>query len=198
MWYKSASSKKMFIMRGVPGSGKSYLAKQLKKKGVVLSTDDFFGPNYDFDGSKLPEAHRWNIERATEAAKSSVTPIVIDNTNIKLEHMKPYVEIAQKFGYDVEFRESETEWKRNVDELVERNTHSVPRHVIERMLNQWEDDPTIEKILGKVQDLEQPCPDCNGWGYTTYPTYPEIDGEPSVGRKDCDQCGGSGKIILKI
>jgi adenylate kinase family enzyme len=36
--------KKMIIMRGLPGSGKSYKAKKLAQaeNGVIYSTDDFF------------------------------------------------------------------------------------------------------------------------------------------------------------
>ena len=42
-WYKKAQQKEkvLYVMRGISGSGKSSLAKELGKNGVVLSTDDF-------------------------------------------------------------------------------------------------------------------------------------------------------------
>lgn len=42
----SRHDKKLFIMRGLPGSGKSFLARKLRGfHGVILSTDDFFNQN---------------------------------------------------------------------------------------------------------------------------------------------------------
>ncbi|KAK5984223.1 hypothetical protein GCK32_022341, partial [Trichostrongylus colubriformis] len=55
----------MILMRGVPGSGKSYLANSLATNhgGVVYSTDDFFirDGQYQFQPEKLEEYHRNNL-----------------------------------------------------------------------------------------------------------------------------------------
>ena len=79
---------KLVIMRGVPGSGKSYKAKNLAQdgNGVVYSTDDFFEVNgkYVFDGSKIGEYHKQNQLRTAQAMKQDLPLIIVDNTNIKL------------------------------------------------------------------------------------------------------------------
>jgi NEDD4-binding protein 2 len=101
-WYKKAQQKRLFVMRGCPGSGKSTLAKQLGQGGVVLGSDDFFMINgtYQFDPNMLSDAHLWNQGRVLSAMKKGITPIVVDNTNTQSWEMKPYVEMAQKYGYD--------------------------------------------------------------------------------------------------
>jgi NEDD4-binding protein 2 len=79
--------KTLYILRGISGSGKSYLSKQIIKehdgKGEIFSTDDYFMKDgkYVFDGKKLGIAHDWNQKRSFEAMKKGITPIIIDNTN---------------------------------------------------------------------------------------------------------------------
>jgi predicted kinase len=136
-------------MRGLPGSGKSYRAKQLGISGVIFSTDDYFtsGDEYNFDLEKLSIAHEWNQDRAIKAIKDGISPIVIDNTNIKAWESKPYVEVAIENGYDVKIELSGTAWEFDIDELVKRNTHRVSREVIEKMLFNFKKDISVDDIL---------------------------------------------------
>ena len=55
---------------------------------------------------------------------------------------RPYVELAQKFRYKVMVVEPATPWwlSRDISQLVEKNSHGVPRESIEGMLERWEDD----------------------------------------------------------
>jgi predicted kinase len=139
----------MILMRGAPGSGKSYLAKQLLdsarqdgQTGIIISTDDYFMKDgvYVHDVSKLREAHSFTQSRCRELCNLKVSPIIIDNTNIKKWEMAPYLEMAKKFSYHVEYAEPQTEWwmEKNVDEMAKRNTHDVPREVIQRMVDSFE------------------------------------------------------------
>lgn len=150
-WYKIAQEnpKILFINRGLPGSGKSTLAKQLGQGGAVFSTDEFFMKEgrYVFNPSMLGTAHAWNLKRATEAMQKGITPIVIDNTNTTAKEIRPYAQAAAQYGYKVEMREPDTPWKFDVDELVKKNTHGVPRDAIERMLNRWQKDIKPEDLL---------------------------------------------------
>lgn len=131
--------KKMVIMRGLPGSGKSTLASGL---GVVYSTDDFFVGGdgvYRFDPAKLGEAHAWNQVRMREALRGE-GPVVVDNTNIRLWEMAPYVAMAEEAGWAVEVAAPSTPWARDPVECARRNSHGVPLATIERMLAAWESD----------------------------------------------------------
>ncbi|NXW10813.1 N4BP2 protein, partial [Fregetta grallaria] len=112
----------LVLLRGVPGSGKSYLARILLEDnpgGIILSTDDYFYKHgqYHYDPDCLGEAHDWNRKRAKEAFEMRISPIIIDNTNIQAWEMKPYVALAQQFKYKVMFREPDTWWKFKPKEL---------------------------------------------------------------------------------
>uniref|UniRef100_A0A3Q3J3L8 Smr domain-containing protein n=1 Tax=Monopterus albus TaxID=43700 RepID=A0A3Q3J3L8_MONAL len=143
--------KVLVLLRGAPGSGKSTLARALLEHnlgGVILCTDDYFTHNgeYEFDPRALGEAHEWNHQRAKDAFKRGMNPIIIDNTNMQGWEMKPYV--ALKHGYKVLFREPDTWWKHKPRELMRRTSHNVPVETIRRMLNGYERFVTVHAIMG--------------------------------------------------
>ncbi|XP_068045014.1 NEDD4-binding protein 2 [Anomalospiza imberbis] len=142
----------LVLLRGVPGSGKSYLARNLLEDnpgGIILSTDDYFYKHgqYHYDPDCLGEAHDWNRKRAKEAFEMGISPIIIDNTNIQAWEMKPYVTLAQQFKYKVMFREPDTWWKFKPKELERRNIHGVSKEKIKRMLERYERCLTVRSIL---------------------------------------------------
>ncbi|KAM6346386.1 NEDD4-binding protein 2 isoform 3-T9 [Podargus strigoides] len=142
----------LVLLRGVPGSGKSYLARTLLEDnpgGIILSTDDYFYKHgqYHYDPDCLGEAHDWNRKRAKEAFEMRISPIIIDNTNIQAWEMKPYVTLAQQFKYKVMFREPDTWWKFKPKELERRNIHGVSKENIKRMLERYERCLTVSSIL---------------------------------------------------
>ncbi|XP_066173175.1 NEDD4-binding protein 2 [Sylvia atricapilla] len=142
----------LVLLRGVPGSGKSYLARNLLEDnpgGIILSTDDYFYKHgqYHYDADCLGEAHEWNRKRAKEAFERRISPIIIDNTNIQAWEMKPYVTLAQQFKYKVMFREPDTWWKFKPKELERRNIHGVSKEKIKRMLERYERCLTVRAIL---------------------------------------------------
>ncbi|KAE9417939.1 hypothetical protein Angca_007348, partial [Angiostrongylus cantonensis] len=110
----------MVLMRGVPGSGKSHLARSLSADygGVVYSTDDFFLQNgvYQFQPEKLEEYHRNNILRVREAMVNGIKTVVVDNTNIFIHHMQQYAFHAVRYCYEIFVVEPETTWKYTVRE----------------------------------------------------------------------------------
>jgi adenylate kinase family enzyme len=154
----SEVKKQFILMRGLPGSGKSTKAKELAgEQGQVFSTDDFFCINeeqeYRFDGSQLGPAHQWNQRRSLEAVKKNIQIIVIDNTNTTLREMKSYLEhmrLAQKMGYELSIEEPDTEWQFKANELFVRGTHNVPQTHIEKMLNRYVKDVTVEDIIAPI------------------------------------------------
>ncbi|XP_051473041.1 NEDD4-binding protein 2 isoform X2 [Apus apus] len=142
----------LVLLRGVPGSGKSYLARTLLEDnpgGIILSTDDYFYKHgqYHYNPDCLGEAHEWNRKRAKEAFEKRISPIIIDNTNIQAWEMKPYVTLAQQFKYKVMFREPDTWWKFKPKELERRNIHGVSKEKIRRMLERYEFCLTVSSIL---------------------------------------------------
>jgi len=134
-------------MRGISGSGKSTKANELGRKGVVLGSDDFWGPDYDFDKNLIGEAHRWNQNRVEQALSQGISPVVVDNTNVSMYEFRPYVEMAIAYDYDVEYAEPDTAWKFDADELFLRNQHNTPKEVIQEMIERWDSGFTINEVL---------------------------------------------------
>jgi uncharacterized protein YueI len=109
-----SQNKKMYLLRGVPGSGKSMKSDSiLLENGInpadtiirnqhILSTDDYFIINgkYKFNPSKLAEYHQANHKRTSKHMLNDITPLIIDNTNIMPWEMKNYVNLADKNGYE--------------------------------------------------------------------------------------------------
>lgn len=147
-----------YLMRGLPGSGKSTRARELAlahyERGeatYVLSADDFWVQNaageYRFDGRLIGEAHAWNQDRMVAALENGADAIVIDNCNVCREHAKPYVRLALEFDYEVVIVEPKTPWAFDLDGLLAHGSHNVPRHSLERMLRNWESDLTVASIM---------------------------------------------------
>jgi predicted kinase len=148
------NGKELILMRGLPGSGKSTRARELAGHfGQVFSTDDFFvdvDGNYKWFGNLLGKAHDWNQRRSLAALHANIPIVVIDNTNTTLKDLRsylPHINAARQLGYTVRVEEPQTSWKFDLDELVELNTHNVPRVAIETMLNRYVKDVKVEDII---------------------------------------------------
>ena len=95
----------VFIMRGIPGSGKSTVAKEIAHPdGVIHSTDRYFydaDGKYQFDGGKIKENHDKNFLSFCESLKSDKAIVVVDNSNIRRWEFQRYVDAAKEAGYAV-------------------------------------------------------------------------------------------------
>ncbi|XP_045178941.1 uncharacterized protein LOC123538711 [Mercenaria mercenaria] len=141
-------SNTMFIMRGLPGSGKSTLVKSLQNiyKGsvAVCSADDFFRSSdgsYNFDAGRLSEAHKDCQNKAAYHCNKGTPVVIIDNTNIQRWSMGFYMKLAQRSCYyHVVVLEPQTPWRYDPEELAQRNKHHVDRETIGRKLQSLRDN----------------------------------------------------------
>lgn len=150
-------TKVLVLLRGLPGSGKSFLTKRILETTVgmqhyrdcVFSADDFFMRNniYVYDASKIADAHAFCQNRAINALRNGVAPVIVDNTNTQLWEMKPYACAAMQFGYILEILEPTTPWAFNDKELARRNTHGVSRVKLKEMLDRYEKNITPQKLM---------------------------------------------------
>lgn len=124
----------VLILRGVPGSGKTYRANKLiaKNGGKIYSATDFYGigANYRFDGSKLSESHEWCFDWFCDGIARSVPLAIVDNCNIEHHDYEAYVAAAKNAGYECEviMMPHIEPW-----EAAMRNIHKVPVKTIIRM-----------------------------------------------------------------
>lgn len=129
-------------MRGLPGSGKSTKAEKLQPdKHLRPSADDFFVGSdgvYRYTPAKIGNAHKYCQAKAETLMKIGQTPVVIDNTNIKKKDFQIYLDFAAKYGYDVKYETSDAPWAWDVDTCAVKNTHGVPKDVIQRMKDNFQ------------------------------------------------------------
>lgn len=123
---------KLILIRGLPGSGKSTMAKNIKK-AEHIEADMFFYKDgiYSFDPTKIKEAHEWCQQATKEALLSSKT-VVVSNTFTKIWEMQPYLDMAAELKIPVEVITTTGAWD---------NIHAVPAAVITAMKERWEEYP---------------------------------------------------------
>ncbi|XP_063362656.1 uncharacterized protein LOC134651475 [Cydia amplana] len=155
--YHNKGSRTLILMRGLPGSGKSSLARQLVEtmcpgmnyKSFIFSTDDFFmhRGRYEFQKYMLPEAHLWNQNKVQEAIGRGLSPIFVDNTNVEIRHMEPYVRAGLRGGYIIEVLEPNTPWAKKVGHLARKNSHDVNISTLKRLLDSFQHCPSGAFII---------------------------------------------------
>lgn len=128
-----------YVMRGVPGSGKSTFVKTLvREEGIVHSTDDYFyiDGKYMFDRSRLQEYHDRNFAAFCESLKNGIPVVVCDNTNGKHCFFERYVKAAEEAGYEVRIITMP-----HPDPVLAASctSHNVPIEKIQQMIDEWED-----------------------------------------------------------
>jgi predicted kinase len=128
--------KTLYIVRGIPGSGKSTFAKSIG--GIHIEADQFFmmDGKYNFDITKIKLAHKYcqNQTEAwmkTDGIQVNNDKIVVSNTFTQEWEMEPYFKLAEKYGY------------RTFSLIVENrhggvNEHDVPEDKLELMKNRFE------------------------------------------------------------
>ncbi|KAF6775928.1 hypothetical protein AHF37_03727 [Paragonimus kellicotti] len=140
------NSRFMFILRGPPGSGKSYIAECISVRfptAQVCSADDFWyqesnGLEYQFDISRIAEAHQWCQAKAHGAAQSGLSPLVIDNTNVRAWETRFYTDLARRFSYTVIMVTPQTPWRFDTNALALKNVHFVGLQAIEAKVRNFE------------------------------------------------------------
>jgi len=128
----------LILLRGLPGSGKTTLAKiilQLRStdEPEVLSADDFFEDNkgeYNFDPTKLKEAHNYCQFRCSERMRQQKAKIVVANTFTQEWEMDEYFKMAERYNYRVHTVIVEN---RHGNE----NVHGVPEDKLQQMKNRF-------------------------------------------------------------
>lgn len=131
--------KKLIIMRGVPGSGKSSYVKEEFPDAAICSADRFMiddDGNYKFDRNMIQTCHKLCRQEAEDAMADDVPLVVIDNTNIRVWEFRPYLDLAEKFGYEVEIIRIQEPTE---EVCAARNLHGVPIETIRRMRENFEE-----------------------------------------------------------
>ncbi len=135
---------KVYLMRGLPGVGKSFWVRKNLPTATVLSTDDLMTTldgKYDFQKDLLPRYHNQILARYIQILstdeRSHIESLVVDNTNIRLFELAPYYRVAEALCHEVEIV-----WvQAALATCVERNVHGVPPETLQAMACSFEAVP---------------------------------------------------------
>ena len=129
--------KKLILLRGLPGSGKSTAAKLFQGSGYSshYEADMYFlnkeTGEYQFDPSKVKLAHNWCAIQTQKAMVDEIPTIIISNTFTQEWEMDNYRELAKMHDYQV------------FTLIVENrhggvNVHGVPEDKLQMMKDRFE------------------------------------------------------------
>lgn len=142
---------KLVIIRGIPGSGKTYLANQLKKElgeAVICEADNFMGPKFDL--KRLNDCHQQCQNLARLSLKQGKIAIV-SNTSTTLGEMEIYRKIVIEEGLteeQIKIMEPLTPWKYDIDQCFKKCTHkTIPKSILEKHMKNMTFIPTNPDLL---------------------------------------------------
>ena len=92
------SANKLFLVRGLPGAGKSTFVKNLGIGGH-LEADVYVVRSGEYKFNK--DAHLWCQDACKVALRFGKKNVVVSNTFTQEWEMKPYFEMAEKMGVEV-------------------------------------------------------------------------------------------------
>lgn len=107
----------------------------------IFSADNYFtnvNGEYVYDQTKLSEAHEFTQTNVVRKLRTSWSPIIIDNTNIKLWNMFPFIRLGVQYRYKIIIMEPVTPWATTPKTLTQKNQHNVPKERIRTMMDNYE------------------------------------------------------------
>lgn len=121
----------LYLIRGLPGSGKTTLARDMVKSGmgVYVEADMYFedhNGNYNFDPNNIKKAHEFCIFTAG-AALIEGHNVIVSNTFSRIWEMEPYLILPRVEKHVVITCEGDY-----------GSVHGVPADKIEQMKQRWE------------------------------------------------------------
>ena len=124
--------KTLYIVRGLPGSGKSTLGKKLAGEHCYAADDFFYqrgGGHYAFEPTLLKEAHTYCRDMVEDAMYQKIEEIAVANTFSEAWEANNYFILAREYGYTVCVVECQSSFG---------TIHGVPESAIKKMAARWE------------------------------------------------------------
>jgi predicted kinase len=128
-------TKMLYLIRGLPGAGKSTLSETIANQDrfvFQIEADEYFinGDGvYVWNAKRVHHAHKWCFDTTENLMKFGHDGIV-SNTFTTEKELKPYLDLAVKYGYSV------------TSMIVENrhgnaSIHDVPEETMQKMRNRF-------------------------------------------------------------
>lgn len=126
--------KTLFLVRGVPGCGKSTLVANLNVQ-VSVSADHYHTDaqgKYNWKPQNSKAGHKWCQDEVRRAMESGyINSIAVHNTFTQMWEMQPYFDMATEYGYRVTTIVVE-------NRHGSKSVHNVPAETIKAMTDRFE------------------------------------------------------------
>ena len=127
----------LYLVRGVPGSGKTTLGFKLLAEGLVtrhFEADMWFTDNngrYSYDKSRVSLAHKWCRQQTLEAIQRGES-VAVCNTFSQPHELVPYFDMANHYGVKFVIVRASGNYT---------NVHDVPEDIVASMRLKFKDIP---------------------------------------------------------
>ena len=134
--------KTVFILRGIPGTGKTILAGDMEvEMGFICSPYHFFNAPVGWETLSFHLEHARNSCFHTFIRclnSDTYDTVIVDDTHVRVHEFRNYIELAKMLGHRVEIHEFVVESIKDFALCMERNIHHCPLEVMLRMAKEWE------------------------------------------------------------
>lgn len=115
--------------------------------------EEFNGRPYNFDPKKLGHYHTKTFADFCSICSTiyngeMVAQIILDNTNTQYKEFSHYVIVAKKLGFDIVQKIPDTSWAFDIEECFSKNSHGVPKDILIKMKDRFQDFESIQSIIG--------------------------------------------------
>jgi predicted kinase len=141
---------KLIVVRGLPGSGKSQLAKTLADtmNGVIASVDQYFMRSGQYLFKRSGVAHSYGfVQGQVDAFMQKGEPVIIaDGVHQSLTDIEAYHALANKYGYELEVIMPDHEGAFDPRVCYEHSEHKVPFYIIRAIASHFQHMPEAVAI----------------------------------------------------
>lgn len=144
----------VIIMRGLPGSGKSYFVENLQKNSKdlnigVCSADQYFQEKesgYIFNETEISSAHFACQDKFIDFVSKKCNVIIVDNTHLQKWEYQIYQRIALLYGYTSHIVTISLGNEASHKKFHNRCAHKIKPHVFRDMVEKFEIDDNAISI----------------------------------------------------
>ena len=151
----------VFVLRGLPGSGKSFIINQVlenieyvkeasganrgswKNLFKVCSADEYFNSksgDFEFKGEEIASAHQYCRDQFINAIQNDTNFIFVDNTHSMKWEYEIYERIGLLSGYKVIILEILCENESMQQKYLHRCKHNLKPAIHKMIYDRWQDD----------------------------------------------------------
>ena len=144
----------VIAFRGVPGSGKSFLATHCSEylndsANVAICSADFYfmrEGEYKYSTKLLPKAHTYCLDLFLQALAEGTQLIVIDNTHSRKWEYEIYRYISSILSFRYHILEVPCHTQKLLETYRSRNQHNIDEKTAMSIFKRWEIDETATLV----------------------------------------------------